>query len=185
MNFSKKCICGYEIRTEDRSTYFINGSLKAQYDENGIEKRNYFMPFSDLFVNKAEATETCSRCNLKKDMTEISNFDIPEFNKFLIIRINNYRYDQCTRSQVKLNAKLDEYNENYLIIPNRNNYTYRILSAIMYYGDGNAGHYVVWKRSGSGWLRISDDKAVFHQNLIQNLKNVYLLFLEKNKTEIR
>ena len=54
----------------------------------------------------------------------------------------------------------------------------------MYYGDGNAGHYVVWKRSGSGWLRISDDKAVFHQNLIQNLKNVYLLFLEKNKTEI-
>ena len=50
----------------------------------------------------------------------------------------------------------------------------------MYNGDGGHGHYVCWKRTLNGWLRISDSNYAFYPNLIQNLKNIYLLLLLKN-----
>ena len=96
------------------------------------------------------------------------------------MRINSFFYDNILNQTNLVNARIVCYNPDLIVIPNTNNYTFKIKAAIMYIGDSRAGHYVIWKKLDNGWLRISDSNSIFYQNLIQNLKNIYLLFLERN-----
>jgi len=141
-------------------------------------KQSFEVPFNQLFVNIGE--RPCTTCNKETSTTDRINCDIPFANNFLLLRINNFYYDRITQRPIQLNAKLTNYNIDRIIIPNNRNITYKINSAIMYSGNGDAGHYVCWKRSNNCWLKISDYTVTVYPNLIQNLKNVYLLFLEKN-----
>jgi ubiquitin C-terminal hydrolase len=119
-------------------------------------------------------------CNRITNCTDRSNCQMPNTNQFILMRINNFFFPRGSQNAVLINAKLTRYNIDQIRIPNLNNYTYKIQAAIMYNGDGRQGHYVCWKRTTNGWLRISDSNYAFYPNLIQNLKNIYLLFLVKN-----
>jgi hypothetical protein len=154
----------------EKQAHFINANLKPQWSNSEI-------PFTELFKNESEAF--CTQCNEITICEEKSVYNIPITNRFLIFRINNFIFDRNTQVlQSIVNVKLTEYDQDALLIPNINNLKYKIISAIMYNGNGRRGHYVVWKRVDGGWLLISDSYAQFFPHLIPNLKNVYLLFLE-------
>jgi hypothetical protein len=159
----------------EKQAHFINANLKPQWSNSEI-------PFTELFKNESEAF--CTQCNEITICEEKSVYNIPITNRFLIFRINNFIFDRNTQVlQSIVNVKLTEYDQDALLIPNINNLKYKIISAIMYNGNGRRGHYVVWKRVDGGWLLISDSYAQFFPHLIPNLKNVYLLFLEKISNE--
>lgn len=159
----------------EKQAHFINANLKPQWSNTKI-------PFNELFKNESEVF--CTQCNEITICEEKSVYNIPITNRFLIFRINNFIYDRNTQVLESIeNVELTDYDQDALLIPNINNLKYKIISAIMYNGNGRRGHYVVWKRVDGGWLLISDSCAQFFPYLIANLKDVYLLFLEKISNE--
>lgn len=159
----------------EKQAHFINANLKPQWSNTKI-------PFNELFKNESEVF--CTQCNKITICEEKSVYNIPITNRFLIFRINNFIYDRNTQVLESIeNVELTDYDQDALLIPNINNLKYKIISAIMYNGNGRRGHYVVWKRVDGGWLLISDSCAQFFPYLIANLKDVYLLFLEKISNE--
>ena len=133
------------------------------------------LDFNELFINNTEMI-----CNNCKDFTLHSEKIIYNFlnNDYLLARLNNFIY--INKRLVKLSNKIVNYDINNLIIPNIQNFSFKVISAITYTGTSYEGHYVIWVRSGSGWRKISDTVGTYYPNFIKNLKNVYLLILKKN-----
>ena len=133
------------------------------------------LDFNELFINNTEMI-----CNNCKDFTLHSEKNIYNFlnNDYLLARLNNFIY--INKRLVKLSNKIVNYDINNLIIPNIQNFSFKVISAITYTGTSYEGHYVIWVRSGSGWRKISDTVGTYYPNFIKNLKNVYLLILKKN-----
>ena len=133
------------------------------------------LDFNELFINNTEMI-----CNNCKDFTLHSEKNIYNFlnNDYLLARLNNFIY--INKRLVKLSNKIVNYDINNLIIPNIQNFSFKVISAITYTGTSYEGHYVIWVRSGSGWRKISDTVGRYYPNFIKNLKNVYLLILKKN-----
>ena len=133
------------------------------------------LDFNELFINNTEMI-----CNNCKDFTLHSEKIIYNFlnNDYLLARLNNFIY--INKRLVKLSNKIVNYDINNLIIPNIQNFSFKVISAITYTGTSYEGHYVIWVRSGSGWRKISDTVGRYYPNFIKNLKNVYLLILKKN-----
>jgi len=84
-----------------------------------------------------------------------------------------------------LDLKVTDFNENSIIIPGdiKNN-IFVIKAAIIFRPKdicitASGGHYVCLRRAGQGWLEISDTTSTYKINFVPNLKNIYLLLLEK------
>ena len=43
----------------------------------------------------------------------------------------------------------------------------------------NGGHFICWQRKEEGWISISDNIGIWHDNFTNNLSFLYLLFFEK------
>ena len=134
-----------------------------------------------MFKTKTEIV--CAQCNNTTVQLDQTNYIFTNQQRYLIIRLNNFIWCTKTNAYVKLNSKITEYDtENILIKSNELAVSFRIISAIAHKGASNSsGHYVIWTRKpqGSGWLRISDNESRAYPNLINNLSDIYLLFLEK------
>ena len=80
-----------------------------------------------------------------------------------------------------LNSEIIDYDENNITINANFPSHFKIVSAIVYQGNNQFDHCVIWIRkfNNDGWLRVSDASARSYNNLIRNLKNVYVLFLER------
>lgn len=122
----------------------------------------------------------CESCNHKHDKTVLyTTYDF-SLNNCLILKLkitgNDNRF---------LDLKVTDFNENSIIIPGdiKNN-IFVIKAAIIFRPEDvcntdSGGHYVCLRRAGQGWLEISDTTSTYKNNFVPNLKNVYLLFLEK------
>ena len=111
------------------------------------------------------------------------NYIFEQNHKFLLIRLQttNIRNGVIT----ELNSEIIDYDINRINLNANIPSQFKIVSAIVYIRgnkSNNYGHYVIWVRklNNNGWLRISDSVSRYFNNLIKNLKNVYLLFLESN-----
>jgi len=103
----------------------------------------------------------------------------PTNNKFIVTRIHNFNYE--AGQLIRLDSDITDYDTDRLMFPNTFGITYKIQSGIAYLSDRtDCGHYVIWKRNGNSWKWISDDRARNYAQLSKNLKNIHLLFLQKN-----
>lgn len=103
-----------------------------------------------------------------------------ENNQFLVISISSL--SQHT-------SKVTKFNPDSIVIPGDKLKTkFKLKAAIIYLRfdensniHSNNGHYTCWIRDAEQkkWLEISDSEVTLHERFVENLDNVYLLFLEK------
>lgn len=137
--------------------------------------------FADLFHYTSE--HSCPACNQETEHQDGMFYSIPAENKYLIINFHNVHLNNNFKD---LLVNQDTFTTNQIILPSLNNapQSYRIKCAIIRDGESSlAGHYIAWRENfnNSNWMRISDSYARQYTNLIKNLKNVHLLFLERNQ----
>jgi len=123
----------------------------------------------------------CESCNHKHDKTVLyTTYDF-SLNSCLIWKL------KITGNDNKfLDLEVSDFNENSIQIPgDLKNNRFVIKAAIIFRpvdvnNTDSGGHYVCLRRAGHGWLEISDTTSSYKKYFVPNLKNVYLLFLEKN-----
>ncbi len=127
----------------------------------------------------------CNKCGQKTIQKDSNKYIIPPYNKFVIIRINNYTHSS-NGNRIRNNSEITNFDCNNLYIPNDNNIRFRVKSVIMHFSStNNNGHYIVWTRFSifHKWLRIDDISGVSQvrnfANLKKSLTDVYLIYLEK------
>ena len=135
---------------------------------------------------------TCEHCKFfHSTIRQDVKYDLREA-QFLIIKIGlcghdlNYKKQTGLIREIVLDTNINLPNDNDIIIPgDMHNHSFSVKAAIIfipsnYDNPTGGGHYTCWQKNASGWVNISDSHASFNQKLVANLKNVYLLFLEKN-----
>lgn len=138
---------------------------------------NFEYLFHDTIVRR------CDQCNLTTQQHERYYYSIPQTNRYAILVFHNiYLYQN---NEFK-NLLIDQFDPNLISFPSNNNNDaqvyFRIKCAVIREGDSAiAGHYIAWIPDSrtDKWIRVSDDHSRSYQNLIKNLKNVHLLFLER------
>jgi hypothetical protein len=142
--------------------------------------------FKDLFISTS--IRPCLVCNQTTEHSEQLFFE-PHFdNKFAIVCIYNiHMYSSYFKSLQLTNYIIDDIKlptipKNTLTGKPNHQLSFRINSVIIREGEtANAGHFLIWKRNldSTKWLRISDSKRTIFEDLVSNLKDSYLIFLEK------
>ena len=80
---------------------------------------------------------------------------------------------------------IDGFDENEIIIPGDKNKTvYQLKAAVQFYpvdrnNSFSGGHYTCWIPALEHWLEISDSSATHHKTFNRNLKDIYIMFIEK------
>lgn len=78
------------------------------------------------------------------------------------------------------NSAIDGFQQNVQVGSSK----YKVVSAIQHFGPSvRIGHYVAWVHSQHGWLKFDDlneEHPVIQKEFPWDLKNFYLLFLEKH-----
>ena len=135
------------------------------------------MPFEELFFSDFD--RKCTNPDCKDSGSLKIRFEKYDFalNKFLILRI------QSETNTFRSNMEILNFDPLKVVIPNSNN-LFRVKSAIIHKSNcvgiaGQGGHYTYWKQFWEGWIEISDSVVNFHEKFVENLKDVYVLILEK------
>ena len=127
----------------------------------------------------------CDDCNMVQYFLK-QEYDLKD-NKYVVICIS------LVWNEKESDSKISNFNPDAIIIPGDDtNHKYILKSAIIYKSslknlnnENEKGHYTCFTKFEEGWLNISDASATYHQNFIVDLKDVYLVFLEKTKTSIK
>ncbi len=122
----------------------------------------------------------CEICFHQQEKTLQHNSYDFSLNNCVILKFKIAGYDHKF-----LNLEVNEFNENHVVIPGDHKSNFFVVKAAIVFTPSNndnteiGGHYVCWRRARDGWLEISDTTSTYKNKFIKNLKNVYLLFLEK------
>ena len=171
------CHCGHTQTNQDRDIHFVSVS---NLHNSTRSTANPSTDFSDLF--RCYNDHFCNRCNRITPQEQRLYYDIPQENRYICMVIHNVFLAERIFKPLLIN----QFPPNNIILPGLNNIpnaTYSLRTAVMRQGNNSvAGHYLVWTRNinNNKWLRISDFNSTAYNNLIKNLRDAYLLFIEKN-----
>lgn len=155
------------------------------YVPNNGRKEIDFAELQRLGLDSDHHGYICEVCSyLEHSSTEF--FELQELTQYLILKLSS-NMNNNDGSIRRINCKIKNFDPDRVKIENLNtNDHFVVKSAIFHYtlnanDDGRAGHYIIWIRSkcNSGWIRISDSSGKFFQNLVNDLKDVVILILEK------
>ena len=125
--------------------------------------------FADLLKSTPHEGYRCLICN--SSATQRKTVHIVNPKKYLLLEIRRFRLN------TKLHTQITNFNHKNITLDNTN---YKVVSAIAHEGpDLTSGHYGNYIRQENGWLKISDANAIPQKRFIKNMKNLYVLLLEK------
>ena len=141
--------------------------------------------FNDLFQINDKDNNPCNYC---KSTHKIDKFCYDFCKKLNYIFIYTPTYFLSKDCLVNFKSKILNFNENLVKIPNTKNSTtsFKMNAAICHFSSLNtteSGHYICWQRYKDKWCEISDSQATFHDYFLKNLKDCYIMLLEKNEVE--
>ena len=142
--------------------------------------KNSSISYNELFFGNNEfilEDFKCKKCKIKH--TKLEQKVLYEFSNYLIMRIELV----MPKTNVFCNIEVTEFDSDCVRILG-NNDIFKVLSAIEFYpfDEKNAtsgGHYTILLRHLDKWIYISDQDAYVQESFKTNLRNIFILFLEK------
>ena len=176
MTTRMRCHCGFQGLHQDRDIYFVSVTNLHNSTRSIASPITYY---NDLF--RTFNDHYCNRCLQITAQEQSLFYEIGPQNRYICMVIHNVF---LMENQFK-NLQIGQVNPDEIILPSINNQPnprYKLNTAVIRQGNNrNNGHYLVWTRNinNTKWIRISDSSAICYNNLIKNLRDAYLLFLER------
>ena len=123
--------------------------------------------------------ENCNICRQKTDINCQNVYIFPADTLYVLLRFYTYGYDNVKDKFYKYHTLINNFNVNDFFIPNMQNKTFKVISAIIHIGEFNNGHYYLITRQNNKWIKINDQYS--HETVFpENLSDVFALFLVIN-----
>ena len=173
---TKNCNNVYEFRSK---TELFLALSRIKHINKTI---NNLIPFHELFIGNDEPRVDdfkCFLCGLIQNKHEETVFY--EFSFYLIIKIDLI----CPINETFCNIGIANFNPDLVCIPN-NNEKFRVMSAVLYYptdpnNPRSGGQYSIVIRSNCDkkWVFLTEGCVSEQKHLTIDMKNIYILFLQK------
>ena len=140
-------------------------------------------PFYSIFEHSD--TRLCPECKQARIHVDRFAYKILQDNQYILIHLSLFIPPSTAEEKpVRLNSKLIDFNPKLIKIPSSNgqHIEYQLMSAVIHFGENlNSGHYIALCRDTlrQNWIKCNDTIIEQLNDLEDNIKDAYLLFLKR------